>query len=210
MPRYTSTILNYWHTIVIMMAIGLLLGVVVSFLRPLEYSSTARLLIIQQLGAVDAYTASRSAERVAEDITSVVFTSTFFDKVMASSNQINADYFPTDEINRRKLWEKTISTSVAQGTGLLQIIVYHPDVAQAELIARALASVIVTEGWHYTSGGAISIQLVDEPLNSRWPVRPNIPLNAFAGAVLGGLAGVGFVLLKAERLRHRHQIMHDV
>ena len=78
MSRHSSTLLSFWHTIVIMAAVGLLLGVILSLLRPLEYSSTTRLLIIQQLGTVDAYTASRSAERVAEDITNVVYTSTFF------------------------------------------------------------------------------------------------------------------------------------
>ena len=209
MSRHSSTLLRFWHTIVILSAVGLLLGVIFSLFRPLEYSSTVRLLIIQQLGAVDAYTASRSAERVAEDITNVVYTSTFFDKVMAASSQIDQNYFPSDEVKRRKVWGKTVSATVTRGTGLLQIVVYHPDTAQAELIARALSSVIVTEGWQYTSGGSISIQLVDEPLSSRWPVRPNIPLNAFAGGVLGGLAGVGFVLLKAERIRRRHQLVHE-
>ncbi len=209
MSRHTSALLNFWHSIVIMAAVGILLGVVLSLLRPLAYSSTVRLLIIQQLGTVDAYTASRSAERVAEDITNVIYTTTFFDKVMATSSQIDRDYFPTDANKRRKTWGKTVAATVTRGTGLLTIAVYHPDVAQAELIARALSSVIVTEGWQYTSGGSISIQLVDDPLNSRWPVRPNIPLNAFAGAVLGGLAGVAFVMLKAERIRRRHQLIHE-
>ncbi len=209
MPKYSTTLINFWHTIVLMAAIGLLLGVILSFLRPLEYSSTERLLIIQQLGAVDAYTASRSAERVAEDITNVIYTTTFFEKVMAASSQIDQDYFPSDDQKKRKKWGETVQASVARGTGLLTIVVYHEDVAQAELIARALGAVIVTEGWQYTSGGSISIQLVDEPLSSNWPVRPNIPLNAFAGAILGGLAGVGFVLLKVERIRRRHQLIHE-
>jgi len=209
MSRITSTLAHFWHTIVILAAIGLLLGVVLSFLQPLEYSSTVRLLIVQQLGAVDAYTAGRSAERVADDIINVVYTTTFFDKVMAASTDINQNYFPSDDQARRKKWEKTVSASVASGTGLLTLSIYHTDVKQAELIARALSSVIVAEGWQYTSGGSINIQLIDEPLNSTWPVRPNIPLNAFAGLILGGLAGVGFVLLKAERIRRRHQLIHD-
>lgn len=209
MSRHTSALLNFWHTVVIMAAVGILLGVVLSLLRPLAYSSTVRLLIIQQLGTVDAYTASRSAERVAEDITNIIYTTTFFDKVMATSNQINKEYFPTDPNKRRKEWGRTVSATVTRGTGLLTIAVYHPDVQQAELIARALSSVIVTEGWQYTSGGSISIQLVDDPLDSRWPVRPNIPLNAFAGGVLGGLAGVAYIVLKAERIRRRHQLVHE-
>lgn len=209
MSRYSSTLINFWHSIALFAAIGFFLGVALSFLRPLEYSSTTRLLILQQIGAVDAYTASRAAERVADDLANIIYTTTFYDKVIAASSNIDQDYFGDDEHKLRKKWGRTVDATVARGTGLLEIRVYHPDVEQAELIARAVAAVLVTEGWTFTSGGSISIQQVDEPLNSRWPVRPNIPVNGFTGFFLGGLAGVAYVFLKAERIRRRHQLIHE-
>lgn len=194
---------------VLFAVLGLVLAVVFSFLRPLEYSSTIRLLIIQNVGVVDAYTAARSSERIAEDLATVTYTTSFYDKVMAAGFAIDDTYFPSDETKKRKKWEKMVSTTVARGTGLLTVKVYHQDVEQAEQIAHAISFVLTNEGWTYTSGGNITVRLVDEPLNSRWPARPNIPANAFAGFVLGGLLGVGYIVLQTERIRRRHQLIHE-
>ncbi len=209
MSRYATTLINFWHSIALFAALGFFLGVALSFVRPLEYSSTTRLLILQQIGAVDAYTASRAAERVADDLANIIYTTTFYDKVIAASSNIDERYFGDDEHARRKKWERTVEAIVERGTGLLEIRVYHTDVTQAELMARAVASVLVTEGWTFTSGGSISIQQVDDPLNSRWPVRPNVPVNGFTGLFLGGLAGIAYVFLKAEKIRRQHQIFHQ-
>ncbi|HBD04940.1 TPA: hypothetical protein DCZ32_00595 [Candidatus Uhrbacteria bacterium] len=187
---------------------GLLLALLFSFLRPLLYSSTVRLLVIQQLGTVDAYTAGRSAERIADDLATAVYTTDFYELVMASGLGIDKNYFGTDEIKKRKKWGEAVSTSVSRGSGFLTIKVFHEDVSQAEQIGRGVASVLTTEGWKYTGGGNITISLVDAPLNSRWPVKPNIPANAFSGLVLGLLAGSGYVLLREQTNDRRHQVMH--
>jgi len=207
-PRYTTLLLKSWSTIVLFAVFGLVLAVILSFLNRLEYSSTVRLLIIQDVGVVDAYTAARSSERIAEDLSTITYTTSFYDKVMDAGFGIDEDYFDADEYKRRKQWNKTISTTVARGTGLLTIKAYHQDVDQAERIASAIAFVLTNEGWTYTSGGSITVRLVDEPLNSRWPARPNIPANAFSGLVLGGLIGVVYVMIQFERVRRRHQLVH--
>lgn len=188
-------------------AIGLLLGVLLSFLQPLEYSSTVRILITQELGTVDAYTASLSVERIAEDLGEIVHTTSFFDKVL-ESGEIDEAYFPENETKRRDRWEETVVASVSRSTGLLTIRAYHTDPAEAEQIASAVADVLISEGWTYTSGSNITVQLVDDALNSRWPVRPNILVNAFSGLVLGVVVGVGYILIQVERVRRRHQLMH--
>jgi len=202
-------IIGAWPTVLLLGAIGLLLGVLLSFLRPLEYSSTVRILITQELGTVDAYTASLSVERIADDLTDIVYTTSFFDKVMVTDYDINQSYFPNDETKRRNKWERVITTSVSRNSGLLTVKAYHTDVLQAENIALAVAHVLITEGWTYTSGSNITVQLVDESLNSNWPVRPNILVNAFSGLILGFLAGIGYVLIQIERLKRRHQLIHE-
>jgi capsular polysaccharide biosynthesis protein len=204
-----SPLLNGWLTIVLAGVIGAAVAILLSLLRPLEYSSTTRILITQELGAVDAYTASRSAERIADDLASVVYTSTFFDKVMSSGYAIDSDYFSQDEIKRRTQWQDAVSASVSRSSGLLSITAYHTDVDQAEELATAVAYVLTTEGWTYTSGGNITVQVVDAPLDSRYPVRPNLLVNGFSGLVLGLLGGAGYLLIGAERMRRRHQFMHD-
>lgn len=197
-----------WPTIFLMAAVGLLLGVLLSFIGPLEYSSTTRILITQELGAVDAYTASRSVERIADDLATAVYTTKFRESVFEDST-IDLSYFPEDEERLRNRWEKAISTSVLRSTGFLTIKAYHPDVNEAEKLSLAVAEVLTQEGWTFTSGGNITVQLVDEPLNSRWPVRPNILVNAFSGFILGAIAGIGYILIQVERVSRRHQILHD-
>lgn len=204
-----SPILDGWLTILLCGVVGMALAVLLSFIRPLEYSSTTRILITQELGVVDAYTASRSAERIADDLASVVYTSTFFDKVMASGYNVDATYFSDDEITRRKQWEKAIAPSVSRSSGMLSLTAYHRDVTQAEELAQAVAYVLTTQGWTYTSGGNITVQVVDEPLNSRYPVRPNLFVNGFSGLVLGVFGGAGYLLIISERSRRRHQFIDE-
>ncbi len=202
-------IIHKWPTVLLIAVIGLSLGVGLSFLRPLEYTSTVRLLVTQRLGAVDAYTASRSAERIADDLASIIYTSTFFDKVIDANVDIDKTYFAGTERKQREKWSDAITTSVSRNSGLLTIHVYHTDTGQGEMIARSIAIVLEEEGWNYTSGGNLSIQMVDEPLNSRWPVRPNILMNGFSAMILGAIASIGYLLIEYERKRRRHQLIHE-
>jgi len=168
------------------------------------------LLILQDVGLnVDAYTASRSEERIAENLSTIVYTTTFFNEVINSGFSVDEKFFPLDDAKRRRTWVKTVSPTVARGAGLLTIAAFHPDIRQAEQIARAVAYVLTTKVGDYTSGSNIQVRLIDDPLNSRWPVKPNIVANSVSGFVLGLLVGVAFLLARAERLRRRHQLIHE-
>lgn len=208
--RYTNftPLVSAWSTIFFLSAIGLLIGVLLSFVRPLEYSSTLRLQVTQELGAVDAYTAARSAERIADDLGQAVYFSDFYEEILQTNSAIDQSYFPDEENKFRRAWERTLVTSVSRGTGLLSIRAYHPDVQQAQALVLAVGNLLTEKGWTYTSGSNISIRLVDEPVNSRYPVRPNLLVNAFSGLLLGGLAGIGYVLIEVERVKRRHQLIH--
>lgn len=186
---------------------GFVLGAVVALLlsltRPLEYRSGMTLLITQQAGSSDAYTASRSAERLADDLARYVATSNFFESVLGANFGVDASQFPsagTQEAKRRKAWKKMVITSVTRGTGMLMIDVYNKNPEQAKQISQAIAFVLTQEGWRYTSVGNISVRLVNAPLISRWPVRPNVPANTIGGGVLGAMAsGVWLVWKKGAR-----------
>lgn len=175
-------------------------GAGLSFLFPLQYSSAMRLLIIQkQLSQTDPYTAIKATESISDNLSQIVYTTSFFDKVMAAKFNIDQSIFPQDEIKKRKQWRSMIDTSVVRGSGMLVVTVYHKDPEQATQIARAIAFVLTTDGWQYVGGGDLQVKLVDDPLQSRWPVKPNIPQNAFTGLVLGIIAGFGYVIMTAKR-----------
>jgi len=199
-----------WFSIAMFAVVGLVLALLISFIQPLRYSSSVRLLILQETGpSVDAYTASRSEELIAEKLSTIIYTTTFFDQVMNAGFDINQDIFPAREFDRREEWEDTVDATVSRGTGLLTVSAYHHDPNQAEQITLAVASVLSQQVGEYTSSANVRVRLIDAPLNSRWPVKPNILINGFSGVILGGLAGVAFVLFKAERIRRRHQLVHE-
>jgi capsular polysaccharide biosynthesis protein len=200
--NYTDSIRRGWKRIVLFALLTAAFAAAVSFAFPLRYGSTMRLLIIQnQLSSADPYTAIKASERISDNLAQILFTTDFYDKVMAAQFNIDEEYFAGEERKQRKLWNDTISTRVLRGSGMLDITVYHTDPDQATQISQAIAFVLTTEGWEYIGGGDLQVRVVDEPLMSRWPVRPNVPANAFMGLVLGGIAGSGYVLLKEGKRR---------
>ncbi|OGL69900.1 hypothetical protein A3C17_04515 [Candidatus Uhrbacteria bacterium RIFCSPHIGHO2_02_FULL_53_13] len=209
--RITTVLTRYKTTVLLFAVAGLLLGTVLSFVRPLEYRASTRLLITQGTLSADAYTASRSAERIADDLAQIVFTSTFFEQVMDAGYNIDKDQFPPEETQgakRRKKWSRTVGASVTRGTGLLTVSVFHKDPKQARQIAEAISFVLTQRGWQYTSGKDITVRQVDASLVTKYPVRPNIPANAFVGLVLGALVGGVFVVVRADQEERRGRFMH--
>jgi capsular polysaccharide biosynthesis protein len=198
--QYTRALARSWRKIMLFGLIAALCGAGLSFIFPLRYSSTMSLLIIQkQLSQADPYTAIKASERIADNLGQIIYTTSFFDKVMSAKFNIDQSIFSSDEIKRRKQWRQMIGTQVVRGSGMLVVAVYHQDKSQAEQIARAIAFVLTTEGWQYVGGGDLQVKLVDQPLASRFPVRPNIPANAFTGFILGIIVGSGYVLANARR-----------
>lgn len=199
-----------WKKISAFAFLGLAVALAVSFLQPLRYSSTVRLLILQEnASSLDAYTASRSTERLAENLATIVYTTSFFGEVMSAGFDIDQSVFPSREDKKRKTWGKMIDASVSRGNGLLTVSVYHTNASQAEQIVNAAAYILTQKADEYLSGSDVTVRVVDTALNSRWPAKPNIPANAFSGLVLGGLAGVGYVLLQTERVKRRHQLVDE-
>jgi len=196
-PHFGKIVLKGWKKILLFGILATVVAVGLSLTQKLKYSSTVRMLIIQPSSLnVDPYTAIRSAEQIGNNLAQVVYTTDFFSKVTNAPNfAIDPTYFPDNDAKRRKLWSQTVSVKVENGTGLLNITVYHPDKTQATAIAQAIAYVMTTDGANYVGGTALQIKLVDEPLVSNFPVKPNLAVNGFTGLVLGALFGAVYVIL---------------
>ena len=173
-------------------------SLLISFLTPLEYKASAQVLIISQSRyGVDPYTVVKSAERVGENLAQVMKTTDFYKKVK-SQTQYDLDWSRFDKLKenkKRKLWQKSVEPSVVYGTGVLNISTYHPDKAQAKMLAAATAQALVEKGWEYV-GGDVAIKLVNDPVVGILPSRPNLLLNALAGFLVGLLAAGVLVIYK--------------
>ena len=61
-PHYSTILLRHWRVILLFGCVGLLFAVAMTFVRPLQYSSTVRLLISQDVGAsVDGVRVTRAS-----------------------------------------------------------------------------------------------------------------------------------------------------
>ena len=190
-----------WHALLkrykLIIFSGVVLAIVVmallwvlSFLRimPLQYRADAEVLIISQSRyGVDPYTAAKSAERVGENLVQVMKTSDFYQKTLSQGKSLDvSQYEKLSELNRRKLWQKNVTGNVVYGTSVLNVSAYNKNPEEAKKWAGAAAEVLATRGWEYV-GGDVVMKVVNEPVATKWPVRPNLFLNALLGFVVGGL-----------------------
>ncbi|HAZ28408.1 MAG TPA: hypothetical protein DCY48_01370 [Candidatus Magasanikbacteria bacterium] len=179
--------------------IGLLAGGV-SFFFPRYYRADAQILILPNSQAgVDPYTIAKSAERIGSNVAEVLPSNDFFQKVMTQGDYgIDKSHFANvSERVKRKRWRETISSSVSFGTGILNVSLYGRSQSQAIALARASVDALVTRGWEYI-GKDVVLKVVNDPVATRWPVRPNIPVNMALGFFVG-LVGAALVVLKRER-----------
>lgn len=173
--------------IVLVAIIFAIVGGAVTFLFPLEYRAESQIFIISQTRqGVDPYTTIKSAERIGENLSELLKTDDFFQKVLSQEGfTIDGSRFSSlSDRERRKLWKKSVQGSVVYGTGVFTVTAYHTDPAQAAALSGAAAQTLVSHGWQYV-GGDVIIRLVNPPVVSQFPVRPNIVLNAALGFVAG-------------------------
>ena len=207
MPSYIKHIMSSWRA---MLLVGFLASVIsgaLSFTQPLEYRAQSQVFILSRTTAgVDPFTVIKTAERIGENLTHIIYTSSFFDHVISvSQGQLSAQEFGDSERDQRKNWEKTVDVGVVPGTGFLRIAAFDSDPDHAAVITQAVVTTLIDRGWEYV-GGEVQIKAVDNVVLSRFPVRPNIPANMLLGFIVGVL-GVAIVeLFRAPKHRHSKEM----
>lgn len=190
-----------WKAILLLGIVFAVVTDLVSLVFPLEYRAEAQVLIISKSRyGVDPYTSVKSAERVGENLVAIIKTNDFYNKVMSQPN-FNIDkalFANVPERTKRKRWMKMIEPSVVYGTGVLNISAYHKDPSQAIQLAGASATALVVSGWEYV-GGDVAMKVVNEPVVSRFPVKPNLIFNAVLGLIVGMAIGSVLMVRKYQR-----------
>jgi uncharacterized protein involved in exopolysaccharide biosynthesis len=192
-------LLRSWKQFLFAAFLGGLLSLLFSFLTPLQYASTVRLLVTQvNTTGLDPYTAAKSTERIAANLAELVHSSTFAVNAAGRAQGFDASYFPDDEYERRQLWARSVETAVIPGTGIMEISAYHPRRDQARVLAEAISQEIAVQGPNYF-GYNIRAQVIDPPLDSKWFARPRVLENGLVGVLLGLALGVIWRLAKIGR-----------
>ncbi len=181
-------------TVIVLAALVISLGF--SFSQSLKYGTSSRLLVIQNISGADAYTVSKSNEFVSSLFAEVTSSSSFFKLVLDSEYDINKEYFAGNLQKQIKTWQKTVEAKNIKDSGLISVSVYHPNPEQAKQIALAVNHVLMTKNINYQGvGESLTIAVVDQPIVSNYPVKPNIIVNLILALVFGLVIGLAYVYL---------------
>jgi len=185
---------------IVSVVFGAVTGAIFRFALPQEYSSQMQILVIQKYTLTDSYTASKSAEKVSQNLAEVVKTSSFLEDVVTSNRVDLQSLLKKNESDRRKAWENTLETEVVANASILKIAAYDVNPAKAQQIVNAVADVLIEKGSEYHGApDTISLKVVDTALTSTYPTRPNILLNSAAAAVFGAVCTAIVLFLRNPR-----------
>ena len=180
-----------------------LISAIICLILPWQYSAETQVLFISSdKNGVDPYTQSKSAERIGENISQVMKSTDFYQKVMKNTfYTLNKDVWNNlSERSQRKKWNKDVTANMIYGTSLMNMVVYSKDKKEAVNLANAISGTLSTYGWEYV-GGNVTIKSVNSPLVSVIPARPNFILNIIVGFVVGVLiSGLWVIRYKKHNL----------
>jgi uncharacterized protein involved in exopolysaccharide biosynthesis len=193
------------HTVVGIILISFILVGTATFLQPLKYSVKSRLLISQNISGADPYTVSKSNQYLSNLFSQVVYSSSFFNLTTSAGFNIDTSYFGNDYKTQMKVWKKTIEARSVGDTGIMEIYIYHPNTYQAQQIALAVNQTLISKSFNYQQGGdQVIISVIDQPLTSSFPIKPNLILN-FAAALILGIAATSLWIYFFPIKEHKHQ-----
>lgn len=187
------------RTIISFAVIFLIISLIFTFTQPLKYGAKTKLLVVQSASGADPYTVSKSNEYLGNLFSQVVYSSSFFDLVMNSQLNIDKEYFGNNSNKQMKAWKKVVATKSLGDTGIISINVYHPDPYQARQIALAVNDVLINKNFNYQGlGSLVRVTVIDQPIVSNYPVKPNIALNLFLAIFSGLVVGLFYIYLFPE------------
>lgn len=185
-------ILTNWRNIIWITLVLFILTAIFTFVQPLKYRASARFLIVQNYSEV--VDASKATEHLGDILSQVIYSSSFFNEVTHSGFNIDESRFSLNEQKRKKQWEKTVDASAISDTGILAVNVFHKNREQADQLAQAISYVLKTKHSLYHGGGdKVSVMMIDKPITTNWPVKPNVAVNLILALVFGIVIGVAFV-----------------
>lgn len=199
MTDFLSLIRKKWGTISSLVFIFLILASILTIIQPIKYGSSAKVLVIQNLTNPDPYQASKSTEYLSNILAKVVYSNSFFGNVLSSGYFVDKNYFGATIKEQMKAWSRTVSAKPINDSGIISLTVYHTDRSQAESIASAVIYTLQTKhGLYHGNGSNVSVKIIDEPITSNYPIKPNLFFNFGLALALGLAFSLIYIYLLPE------------
>jgi len=202
MNKFISLIKAKKQTIASVVILFLAITAIFTFCQPLKYNSKSSVLVVQNFPpGTDQYSISKSNEYISNILAKVVSSNLFYDDVLNSGFNIDRNYFSkTNNINTEMgKWEKTAQAKPISDTGIIDVNVYHPDKQQLSQIAMAVNFILQSKhGKYHGLGSNIVIKVIDQPIISAWPAKPNIIFNLLLALVVGLVVSLYYIYLFQE------------
>jgi capsular polysaccharide biosynthesis protein len=188
----------------------LLVAIFLTALQKKEYSSTSQVLIIQeQENKMDAYLASKSSESLAKNLRKAILTSYFRNKVLKDLTDLDLDIFSKSEKNKRKEWLKTVNVKIIPNTSILEIKSYNNSAFQSEKILNKILNTLLENHQLYHGGGDdIRLEIINNPLTSNHPTRPNWALNLFLSLILAIFFVITLLIMFPNKINFFNRKLH--
>ena len=183
-------------TVINITLIFVIIGLIITLAQPLKYRSKSRLLILQPNTAADAYAVARSNQYVGGLISEIIYSGSFLDSLNASTFSFNRSMFNGSYKQNLKLWGKTVYAKSGGDTGVIDIEIYHTNPEEAKNISIAVNELIVSGQSPYKfNANQTKISVIDQPVVSTFPVKPNVPINLAMSLLFGFLSGCSYIYL---------------
>lgn len=188
------------QTLLSIFLIFLVIGSAFVLLQEFKFGTKSKILVIQEgYGRVDPYAVSRSVEYLSDLFSRVIYSNSFFSLVVSSDFDIEEGYFGEDATKQMKKWKKTISAKAVENSGIININIYHPDASQAKQIALAVNHILITQNQNYQGlGDSVKISVLDQPVVSKYPVKPDLFFNLLFILGLSLLFGLVYIYIFPE------------
>jgi len=181
---------------IITILIFVIVGLVITLGQPLKYRAKSRLLILQPNTGADAYAIAKSNEYVGGLISEVIYSGSFLDSLNTSSYAFDRSYFNGSYKDNVKKWKKTVSAKSSGDTGVIDIEIYHTNPEEALKISQAINQLIISGQSPYRfNPDQTKLNIIDQPVVSSFPVKPNLLINLALSLLFGFLVGCSYIYL---------------
>jgi capsular polysaccharide biosynthesis protein len=181
----------------IIMLSGVLLGAI-SFLflvvAQKNFKVTTDFLIIQnQTGSQDFYTAAKSTEYIGKILTEAVYSDVFIDEV-TNSGLVNKEFLPFDKKDRMKEWSNRVQVGGNLPMGMITVTTLDNDRAQALETSKAIADVLNKKNNLFRGNDQnIEVRIISGPTIEKNPELTNLILVIVGGFLMGAFITIVWI-----------------